>query len=256
MPKIKIYSLGVLLVLIFYYITSREPINGYAVRLTNFKQVRTNVFVSPNTSKSQIVYLLKMLEKSYDRNDSIIWGKISRNKKIIFCADNEIFSNYSPDTTLQAAFLSSPYFSHIVIGPKGFDIDVLSHELCHSEFFERLGYLAWYKIKILVPVWFDEGLAMQVNLSQRYSTNGWKDYVKDNRKELKKIRTIVTYNQFLNSNDKIWFNYFASKLEVERWLMAVKINGLEELVNAIDRWSWFDDAYNGIETKYLQKLKK
>lgn len=56
------------------------------------------------------------------------------------------------------------YWGHyIVIGPDGFNEDVLVHELLHSELRTRL------KNKDKVPVWFDEGLATVVD--HRYIRN-------------------------------------------------------------------------------------
>lgn len=52
---------------------------------------------------------------------------------------------------------------YVVIGPDGFNEDVIAHELLHSELRTRL------KNKDKVPEWFDEGLATVVD--HRYIRN-------------------------------------------------------------------------------------
>lgn len=48
----------------------------------------------------------------------------------------------------------------IVLGPDGRNVDVTAHELLHAEIADRLGFFArWRRL----PVWFDEGAAMQVD---------------------------------------------------------------------------------------------
>ncbi len=247
--------LSLVLFTIIFYLTSRTQLNGLFINTGHFIEISENVFVSPNTSIIQAKKLQKLINQSYSRNDSVIWIKTKRNKKIIFCADNNTFYDYCPDTTLQAAFLSSPYLSHIVIGPKGFNLDVISHEMCHAELFERLGILAWFKVKFLVPVWFDEGLAMQVNFEERYNIKNLASYIKENQKELISIKSVVSYNDFFKNEDKIWFNYFASKLEVENWLSIVGKEGLIKLIESIDNFNRIEENYSYLKKHSIHKIQ-
>jgi hypothetical protein len=107
-----------------------------------------------------------------------------------------------------------------------------------------MGFGAWFKIKLMVPVWFDEGLAMQVNFDKIYSFDDQKDYVKENNKELDKVKSLVTYSQFLSDKNKIWFNYFAAKYEVNEWLKKVDKQGFLEFITRLSNFENFEKNYN------------
>lgn len=53
----------------------------------------------------------------------------------------------------------------VLLGPEGLNLDVAAHEWSHAELSERVGVLvrSWR-----MPTWFDEGLAMQVDLRSGY----------------------------------------------------------------------------------------
>ena len=53
-----------------------------------------------------------------------------------------------------------PGRSCIVLGPDGRGVDVYAHELLHAEIADRVGF--WTRWRQM-PVWFDEGAAMQVD---------------------------------------------------------------------------------------------
>ena len=55
--------------------------------------------------------------------------------------------------------------SILILGSDGANIDVLAHEWSHAEFAERVGVISRTYI---YPTWFDEGLAMQVDLRDTY----------------------------------------------------------------------------------------
>ena len=64
-----------------------------------------------------------------------------------------------------AKTITIPGKSCVVIGPNGGKVDVLAHELVHAEIANRLGY--WSYLTRL-PVWFNEGAAMQVDDRPQY----------------------------------------------------------------------------------------
>jgi len=59
-----------------------------------------------------------------------------------------------------ATVFYTPFRAIMVIGPDGINLDVLSHEMCHTELYHRLG---WWRKEMRIPTWFDEGLAMQLD---------------------------------------------------------------------------------------------
>ena len=98
----------------------------------------------------------------------------------------------------------------VMVGPKGQNVDVVAHELMHAELFDRVGY--WRRIT-QIPVWFDEGLAMQVDLRPRYVLPGGASA------KTRSVRTLENARDFFQSDDDLLtWNYAAAKAEVAHWL--------------------------------------
>lgn len=99
----------------------------------------------------------------------------------------------------------------VMIGPKGQNIDVTAHELMHAEVVLRVGrWQKWFEL----PVWFDEGLAMQVDYRGRY------DLPKDS--ETSYVTQLDSVAEFYVSDDKqLTRNYASAKYEVAKWMSVV-----------------------------------
>lgn len=65
------------------------------------------------------------------------------------------------------------YKTCVAIGPNGQNVDVVAHELMHAETASHTGF--WARSKKL-PIWFDEGLAMQVDFRERYNLRKGADF--------------------------------------------------------------------------------
>ncbi len=101
----------------------------------------------------------------------------------------------------------------VMIGPKGQNLDVVAHELMHAEIADRVGY--WGRLTQL-PVWFDEGLAMQVDFRPRY-------VIRDvSGAEAEYVKTLLSAGEFFVQNDDLLTqNYAVAKAEVARWVEDV-----------------------------------
>jgi len=112
----------------------------------------------------------------------------------------------------------------MIVGPKGQNIDVVAHELMHAELFDRVGF--WGRITE-VPVWFDEGLAMQVDFRPKYLLPGG---------ATPKTKTVTSLNAardfFVSDDDLLTWNYSAAKIEVAQWLVQV---GKDSVYNRLER---------------------
>ena len=120
-----------------------------------------------------------------------------------------------------------PWRTCIVIGPKGHSVDVIAHELMHAELIARTGY--WQRL-VHIPTWFDEGVAMQVDLRTKYVLSdsdrqaGWPAAV----------RSLVSGRQFFTSDDHgLTRHYAAAKEEVANWLRSVERKQLFLLLDRI-----------------------
>lgn len=101
----------------------------------------------------------------------------------------------------------------VLIGPKGQNIDVVAHELMHAEIAAQVGY--WNRLTRL-PVWFDEGLAMQVDFRPQYVL---RDGAGVSTRYVKKLRSISEF--FVPGNIFLTKNYASAKAEVALWVAAV-----------------------------------
>ncbi len=102
----------------------------------------------------------------------------------------------------------------VVLGPNGHNLDVVAHELMHAELFDRLG--PWSRLTQL-PVWFDEGLAMQVDFRPAY------ELPQSEPSETAFVRRLTTAHQFsaVQTDAQLTHHYAAAKAEVARWLPEV-----------------------------------
>ena len=99
----------------------------------------------------------------------------------------------------------------VFIGPKGRSVDVVAHELVHAEVFERVG--PWARATQL-PVWFDEGLAMQVDYREAYDLS--------ENFDTSFVRTLASPADFYTAGeDALTMNYGSAKVEVARWVAGV-----------------------------------
>ena len=100
-----------------------------------------------------------------------------------------------------------------MIGTKGRNIDIVAHELMHAEIADRLGY--WHRLTKL-PIWFDEGLAMQVDFRPHYNLRNGTESKSAN------VRKLWSAREFLVPDIKsLTENYAFAKAEVALWVAAV-----------------------------------
>ena len=101
----------------------------------------------------------------------------------------------------------------VMVGPKGQNVDVVAHELMHGEVHHRVGYLRRF---LQVPVWFDEGVAMQVDHRSRYLLSP------QNAKNVEYVRAFTTTSSFFVADDEVLTrNYASAKELVASWVAKV-----------------------------------
>ena len=99
----------------------------------------------------------------------------------------------------------------VLLGPKGQNLDVAAHEWAHAELSERVGVLtrSWR-----VPVWFDEGLAMQVDHRPEYR----RDQLAAAQGALPQLAQLATAAQFFTDRSESGrLHYALARCVVGRW---------------------------------------
>jgi len=110
---------------------------------------------------------------AHDRYDALLrqarsriestFGESTSTPHIVFFDSVQPIPFYKPNQYASTQFFGSK--ACIFIGPKGQNVDVVSHELVHTDIFTILGPL---DRTLHMPAWLDEGLAMQVDYRPRY----------------------------------------------------------------------------------------
>ena len=124
----------------------------------------------------------------------------------------------------------------VMIGPKGQNVDVVAHELMHQELHDRVG--SW-RMLTEVPVWFNEGVAMQLDFRPRYSLAEKPGHAPDTSG----VRELKLAHQFNHGNgEQVTQHYAFAKAEIARWLSNVGHDGLYRSLERIRAGERFDDV--------------
>ena len=246
-------SLGILLVvlslmlLVIGVLWLRQPglIRAYFVDWSDFEEVGPNIYVSPGTPDSKIDSLLLLVSQARHRN-ALFWGETLGKQAILYCHTSKAIREYSAipnQKEVTAAFYFTPAFSYVQVGPSGLNSEVLAHELCHPELFERTG---WYHHEFNLPVWFFEGLAMQLDHRESYGDKRY-ERILTSGEHVPELREIGDWPGFFGGD--AFVNYTVARKEVQRWLKIVGKEGLFELIDGLDDMEDFDSWYHQIEAE-------
>ena len=120
--------------------------------------------------------------------------------------------------------------SIVLLGPQGTNRDVAAHEVAHAEFAARAGVLLR---TVRVPVWFDEGLAMQVDHRAAYGRDALESYLAAG--ERPSLAALASRSGFFRSGRTGRANYAFARCAVAGWLDE---RGRDGLLTLIDRLGW------------------
>lgn len=204
------------------------------VDFSEFVEIEKNVYVSPDTDFEDREELLSLLAHAKTRVIAT-YGQYSATPIIISGRHINSLRIFGSDEYASTKFL--PGRSCVVLGPKGHSVDIVAHELVHSEIFEALGY--WART-FRVPVWFEEGAAMQVDYRTRY------DATDINTCGLTVSELRYSWQFFRGDDDELTRHYANAKNEVSHWVSKVSHKGVFVLLNRIKRGGSFDDTYKAM----------
>lgn len=247
MKKIKLRYIiaAITLIIMFigiYYIQFTSLGYFSTIPVRGFTQVKDNIYLDSdfNGNSSKV---LSIIEEANQRVEAF-WGDIKSEPRIII-SDNATKLKKMGWTGNPALTTTSVFFgahSYVVISPNGLNIDVVAHELTHSELHSRI-----HKGKLLnkkrIPVWFDEGVAMQNDYRDIYNYDAWVS-VSNDGKDITDFSELESYSQYYNPDSNIRrYNYIISKHEVSEWLKAHSINELISLIDAVNKGQSFNKLY-------------
>lgn len=189
-----------------------------------------------NNVSSETISQLKEIIEAAEIRVSQFWGEKTVEPKFIYCQDDEDYKKFGVPF-MTPACANMKLGSYIVISKTGIDLNIISHEISHTELFNRIGFFNRVR---KIPIWFDEGLAMQVDLRDYYSVDSLKAK-SDGFKNLPKIEKMTSYKQFgSGTNKEVMLNYSTAKYVVNNWHSNKK---LIQFINGINNGKSFDEAY-------------
>lgn len=201
----------------------------------------TPIFVSIDTPEETLKTLVNVFKRSKNEVEKF-WTGFSNEAIIIYCHNEGVYSKYGMKGVTALTRLGS----YVILPNDGLYVEIISHELCHTELFARLGKNWWVYYQKL-PCWFDEGLALQFNNTGTYEKNAL-DTV--SRWPIKKLRTIDRPRKFYRKDSKITLqHYLIAKKEIAFWLSEHSKNDLLNVIDSLREEGEFYSVYHRKSSK-------
>ncbi|NLR93802.1 hypothetical protein [Flammeovirga agarivorans] len=199
-----------------------------------FKQVG-NLYYRPDVSEEKITALNTMLEQAKERNLEF-WGNNTASPKFIYCDTDDDYRRFGSPMMTPAG--THPHFqSYVIISREGLNLDILAHEICHAELSARVGFVTR---ALKLPVWFDEGVAMQIDHRNYYSLDSLA--VKSNQfTELPDIENMGPAQFWGGNHSDIRMNYLTAKYKIQQWDPE---QNLSLFIKKINEGASFEEAYS------------
>jgi len=207
------------------------------VGFSNFNEVENNIFIDSALENSESERLLILINQAKSRITNQ-YG-IMASSPVIIVVDSQINHNrygLGPGRQTVRAYIT-PWGKYLVISSRTQDIDLLAHEYCHIEIAEQLGYLVF---KTKLPVWLDEGLAMQVDYREGFRIENQPI----NPIEINRVKTLDRSCDFFTRNgEQTNRNIIAAKAAVYEILDQHSKMSLYDLFSKVRNGKDIADAY-------------
>ena len=242
MKKIKKITTRVLFTLLIltpvvafaHYLIFPEETRCILIGYSIFKK-EGRLYFNPNSSVIKLSALKSIIRQATTRVDAF-WGKETGNPKFIYCNTDEEFTKYGNNRS-DPATTHFKLGAYIVVRDEGADLDIISHEMTHAALGESAGFFNW---TFKIPVWFNEGLAMQNDYRNFFSEDTLKAR-SDNYRNLPHIKSIITAAQFYGGSPaQVKLNYLTARHEVKNWYTKDK---LDKLLKDLKSGKSFEEAY-------------
>jgi hypothetical protein len=231
LKKISIAIIGLVCVgMAIFLITSREAIASAMIGMSDFKKIAPDIYFEPGAPQGEEEKFLALCKAAKERI-STTFGEYTA-QPILIVGYSEKMRRYGNGYGTSHFFLGK---SFVVIGPKGLNVDVIAHELAHAELFHRIGF---WKRMTQIPVWFDEGMAMQVDNREAYDIEKFQGTTLPGKEKLWWAMQFTS-----GDGNALMLNYVASKDIVKKWYAGQKPSRFYELLNHIKQGMSFDEAF-------------
>lgn len=217
-----------------HFVAFPEESRCMLIRFADFEKVG-NIYFRENTAPEKIANL-KTIENDARKRVTAFWQKeLLLDYEIIYCNNENDFDHYGHAGAPAATQLKCG--AYIVLKEESLDRDILAHEMSHTVLYRNIG---WYRSVFKIPIWFNEGLAMQVDERDYYSIDTL--LAKKNKglvlPDITKLNKAQDF--FAGNHEAVMLNYSTAKYIVHEWL---KTHSLERFIREIKNGKSFEAAY-------------
>lgn len=175
-----------------------------AIAATSYIRIADNIHVDPALSNADRQRVLADLKTARERIAALYGAPRAQPVTMIAASVGEA-ARLGLGAGVPGAAFVSPTGTQVVLSMANFSIDVAAHELMHAELADRLGF--WTRVTRL-PVWFDEGIALQLDWRRGYVV----DCAEIGAQRIAHVRTLFRRSQFWDGgNEQIIGHYQAAK---------------------------------------------
>jgi len=208
------------------------------------RELGGGIFVDPEMPQDQVAKLPRLVEGAR-RRLALYYGAAAARPNIVFCASSDCYSGFG------GVGLGFSDGNNILISPQGQRIAIVAHELAHVELSNRLGGLE--RVMTRIPQWFDEGQAVMASFAGEFTEDAWVEATDDGAlaPPLNELSAMDDWVKLTGpSGENMQLTYGTARREVSRWFSVVGIDGLADLLTALEIGEPFSEAYSRIEGGY------
>ncbi|MCP4492729.1 MAG: hypothetical protein GY820_36300 [Gammaproteobacteria bacterium] len=245
---LKYITIGLLLFVVGAGYLYAHVVHAATISYSNFEKHDERIYIDnllKNEEKKNVLLLLKEAENRIIKS----FGEYTATPKIIVVSTDKGAKKYGLGGSPGIVHIA-PWEQYMIININKSGIDVIAHELLHTEVTKRLGYLIW---QIKMPVWLNEGIGMQVDYRQQYKN----DNKRISAEEFSKIVTLQKSSDFWsNDREQNIENYRLSKAAVSEILKHSGNKSMYSMLTKIKEGESAHLAFRVEETNKLLHRKK
>ena len=211
-------------------------VNRAFVGIDGYVQIDDGVYAARNLPLEERRRALTILRTARGRIAETFGAPVARPMTIIAANDREAARLGLASNVPGTAFIS-PLDTEVVLNLAHFSIDVTAHELVHAELAQRLGF--WHRA-VKLPVWFDEGVAVQLDRREPYLI----DCGAVGEQRIRQVRQLTTVRRFWQGDTaQIVRNYQAAKCAAAEVLEQHPPRTLYASLAQLTQGAHFDDVF-------------
>lgn len=228
-------------IIIFAYVNFGYLINCFSIDFSDFRKREKNIYFSPDIDKKLQDSLIHLVESAKLRN-KMFWNTEPERYSVIFCLTDTEVEKYTGNPNSQTVSLFTPVHAFVILGKPGHNVNVIAHEISHVILNTKLGY---FKKNKLIPTWFDEGIALQMDYRNEIADTIFEQNYTTNIDSLKTISTPAGF--FKTEWSATLRNYLIARYELKKWLINKNVDTINLFINSIEDKSVFYSEYEKLK---------